>query len=523
MAFSAKDHNLVDKGRVSTYGGSTLDSSHNPGNNMFTYASFFKDIHNQKRTPFEVAPSIVDNGSSPGKALDFTSTFVEATDDFSFIIDCSQFIGMVFKEKTLPSCLRAQYPKGLGIRHRMVGKNHKVIEMNFPTEQDCMEALGKEFVLQGKTIQVSKALDKNANVVRVTVSAIPYKPVEFLKPLLIQTFEQYGDILNVGLCHSKDGNWFTGRDFVTLNMDKSKQYEAELAPQIPFGDFPEKIRLVWTNMQPICKDCHTDEHVKADCPRAKKKACHKCGSLEHLIAQCPRAHWNRKKDQTTQERRRNSVTKESNPSSKPTGREVNLLELMNVKQPKYLAKKKDVDVAEDAMETDDESTTPEQEAQEPADSIHQEEVAPVDSVESVEPQTAALPSVAPTTVFDPPSTVEPYQDDSLDDKEPASKDEQETVHLTSEESEYEGGDTSESSVEYTNYRDKYNLSKGKKKTSTAEGDTAQEASQKRSIRELASTPPGSDQEGSAKKVSKQQEDSHMDEAEQGNSTTTKSL
>ncbi|KAK4518278.1 uncharacterized protein ATC70_001630 [Mucor velutinosus] len=492
MAFSTKDHKLVYKGRVSTYGGSTLDSSHNPGNNMFTHASFFKDIHNQKRTPFEVTPSVVDNGSSPGNALNFTSTFVEATDDFSFIIDCSQFIGMVFKEKTLPSCLRAQYLKGLGIRHRMVGKNHKVIEMNFSTEQDCMEALGKEFVLHGKIIQVSKAL------------AITYKPLEFLKPLLMQTFEPYGDILNVGLCHSKND---------PSNMKLSWHLRSLL----------EIFQLVWTNMQPICKDCHTDEHVKVDCPRAKKKVCHKCGSLEHLIAQYPRAHWNRKRDQPTQERRRNSVTKESNPPPKPTGREVNLLELMNVKQPKYLTKKKNTDVVEDAMETDDESTIPEQETQEPADPLHQEAVAPVDPVESVEPQTVASPSVAPTTVFDSTLTVESHQDDNLDDKEPAPPDAQETVHLTSEESEYEGGDISESSVEYTNYENRYNLSKGKRKSSNAVGDTAQEASQKRSIRELASTPPGSDQEGSAKKAFKQQEDSHMDEAEQGNSSTIKSL
>ncbi|KAK4522080.1 uncharacterized protein ATC70_004619 [Mucor velutinosus] len=163
------------------------------------------------------------------------------------------------------------------------------------------------------------------------------------------------------------------------------------------------------------------------------------------------------------------------------------------------------------------------EAQEPADPLHQEAVAPVDPVESVKPQTVASPSVAPTTVFDSSLTVEFHQDDNLDDKEPASSDAQETVHLTSEESEYEGGDTSESSVEYTNYENRYNLSKGKKKGSNAVGDTAQKASQKRSIRELASTPPGSDQEGSAKKAFKQQEDSHMDEAEQGNSSTIKSL
>ncbi|KAK4511583.1 18S rRNA maturation protein [Mucor velutinosus] len=61
------------------------------------------------------------------------------------------------------------------------------------------------------------------------------------------------------------------------------------------------------------------------------------------------------------------------------------------------------------------------------------------------------------------------------------------------------------------------------KTSTAEDDTAQEASQKRSTRELASIPPESEQEESAKKVFKQQEDNHMDVAEQGSSSTAKSL
>ncbi|CAO3637945.1 unnamed protein product [Mucor fragilis] len=138
------------------------------------------------------------------------------------------FVGMQFKEKSLSSCLREQYPKGLDIRRRVVGKNHKVIEINFPTEEDCMEALQKELVLQGETIQVNKTLDKYANVIKVSVSAIPYKPVELLKTLLIKTFENYGDILNVGLCYSKDGDWFTGRGFVTLNIKKSKHYADEL-------------------------------------------------------------------------------------------------------------------------------------------------------------------------------------------------------------------------------------------------------------------------------------------------------
>lgn len=267
MASSAKYHKLVEKDGISTFGGSTLDSSHNPGNNMFTYASFFKDINTQKRTTFNVAPSIEDNGSSFGTPLEFNSTFVEAKDDYSFIIECSQFVGMVFKEKTLPTCLREQYTKGLGIRNRMVGKNHKAIEINFPTEADCRDALMKEFVLHGQLIQFNKTLDKNANVIRVGISEIPYKPEEELKPSMIKTFEKYGDILNLGLCHSKDGDWFTGRGFVTLNKDKCKTYADNLTPQIEFGNFKEKINLVWSNMQPICQDCHTYDHIRVNCPK----------------------------------------------------------------------------------------------------------------------------------------------------------------------------------------------------------------------------------------------------------------
>lgn len=490
---------------------------------MFTYASFFKDIHNQKRTPFEVTPSIDDNGQSFGKALDFTFTFVEANDDFSFIIDCSQFVGMVFKGKTLPTCLREQYPKGLGIRHRMVSKNHKVIEMNFPTEQDCMEALGKEFTLQGKSIQVNKALDRNANVVRVTVSAIPYKPVDFLKPLLIKTFEKYGDILNVGLCHSKDGDWFTGRGFVTLNLDKTKQYEAELTPQITFGDFKEKIRLVWTNMQPICRQCHTDDHVLADCPRTRKKACHKCGSYEHLIRMCPKLGRNQKQATSTQEHRRESVTKESNQSSTTTRREINLFDLMKVPQPHYLPQKKGGDSVEEAMLLDDDTTAPTTPTRTPDDSsehVGSETETPLPQ----EAITSTATDLDIETTVEPTTTVESHQEKSIDAVEPNTQEEQHISHHISEESEYEAGETSESSVEY-HFRDRYNLGKSKKKplsTSTA-GDAVKEASQKRSIWDLASTPPGSDQEGSSKKVFKQHEDTQMGGDEQGNSSTTKSL
>ncbi|KAK4512965.1 uncharacterized protein ATC70_003676 [Mucor velutinosus] len=159
MAFFAKDHKIAEKGGISSNGGSTLDSSHNPGNNIFTYASLFQDIKSQKRTTFNIASAIDNNASTTGRPLDYNSTFVEAKDDYS-VIDCSQFAGMVFREKPLLTCLRDYYSKGLGIRTRMVGKYHTVIEINFPSQGDCEEALNKELVLQGKIIKMNKALDK---------------------------------------------------------------------------------------------------------------------------------------------------------------------------------------------------------------------------------------------------------------------------------------------------------------------------------------------------------------------------
>ncbi|KAL7327096.1 hypothetical protein PS15p_202775 [Mucor circinelloides] len=526
MAFSAKDHNLGEKGRTSNLGGSTLDSSHNPGNNMFTYASFFKDINSQKRTPFNVAPSIAHNGVT-GKALDFTSTFVEAQDDFSFVIDCAQFVGMHFKEKSLSSSLREQYPKGLGIRHRVVGKNHKVIEINFPTEEDCMEALQKEFVLQGGTIQVNKTLDKQANVIRVSISAIPYKPVEVLKPLLIETFEKYGDILNVGLCHSKDGDWFTGRGFVTLNLDKSKNYAAELRPQIAFGNFQENIRLVWSNMQPICTDCHTDDHVKADCPRKRRKACHKCGSLEHLIATCPQAYWNRKKDQPFQERRLKSVNEEHAPSQQTTGREVDLFDLMKVSRPKHFAKKQGNEGGKSKMDTDEDSKSETSSMEEDSDPP---QVTTANESSLTGTKEVDEPLVEETA--NPPSTAPHNQEDSTGEAAEATNNALKTtqhVNQTIEESEYEtdeGGDNSDTagSPIVPSFRDKYNLRNTKMKAISTEGDIETTGdTHKRSLKDLASSPTGSEQEGPTKKILKQQDDTTMDDADHGSASTTKSL
>ncbi|KAI8082601.1 uncharacterized protein B0P05DRAFT_586259 [Gilbertella persicaria] len=87
-----------DNRRTSLQGGSTLDSSHKPA---------------QKRHSFEMSPNI-ENGSL--KPLNAYSTFVEAKERNSIVIDCTQFLGMEFKDKYLLKILREQFPKCLGLK-----------------------------------------------------------------------------------------------------------------------------------------------------------------------------------------------------------------------------------------------------------------------------------------------------------------------------------------------------------------------------------------------------------------------
>ncbi|KAI8064797.1 uncharacterized protein B0P05DRAFT_460085, partial [Gilbertella persicaria] len=229
--------------------------------------------------------------------LNAYSTFVEAKERNSIVIDCAQFLGMEFKDKPLLKILREQFPKCLGLKPRVIGKNkRKAIELGFSTENACRDALLKEFVVNGKKIELNKTLDHSAMVINIGISEIPLMEEEVLKTALINTFERFGDILNIGISKCADSDWFTGRGFATLNRDKLKEatYAAELTPQVKLVGFPGVLlNIVWSQMKPICTDCHTDEHIKFDCPKRMRKLCFRCKSPNHLQAKCPTAPWNR--------------------------------------------------------------------------------------------------------------------------------------------------------------------------------------------------------------------------------------
>ncbi|KAG2210748.1 hypothetical protein INT46_008570 [Mucor plumbeus] len=338
-------NNQSDKRGNTLQGGSTLDSSHNPGNQLFSNQSFTDAIKVQKRHAFEISPNVENGGFKPLNAF---STFVEAKERNSIVIDCAQFLGMEFKEKTLLKVLCEQYPKCVGFKPRVIGKNkRKAIELGFPSEKTCRDALLQEFKINDKTIEVNKTLNCTSMVINIGISEMPIVEEELLKPALIKTFERYGDILNIGISKSSDSDWFTGRGFATINRDKQKEesYAANLTPQVELEDFPGTVlNLVWSQMKPICPDCHTDEHIRFDCPKRNRKLCHRCKSPNHLQANCPTAPWNQDKNNgNSKEAAKRIIETESEKTNvknnhasgfkhiTQTNRsmEINLLELMN--------------------------------------------------------------------------------------------------------------------------------------------------------------------------------------------------
>ncbi|KAG1106842.1 hypothetical protein G6F40_010339 [Rhizopus arrhizus] len=274
MVLSAINHDITSKANDPP---GVADSRHNLNNKPFKFKTWAQTVKSQKRSAsFHNKP---DNNNVAN--LESQTVFLQAIDKHSIVIAASEFEGLNFKDRSLNLVLRDQFPKGIGLRERKIGRTHQYIELNFDNEEDKMDALKKR------------------------ITNIPYEKDDKLKPLMIQLFEKYGSILEIGLHHTVDGGWFNGRGYVTLVKDKAKNYEP-LTPQIPSWEQDHNLHIVWSNMKPICNYCHVDDHTRVNCPvlLRKRKACFICESTQHLKVQCPDAPWSRKRKQVAIHRSR---------------------------------------------------------------------------------------------------------------------------------------------------------------------------------------------------------------------------
>ncbi|KAG0849635.1 hypothetical protein G6F17_010598 [Rhizopus arrhizus] len=298
MVLSAINHDITSKANNPP---GVADSRHNPNNKPFEFKTWAQTVKNQKRSASFHNKPYNNNVAN----LECQTVFLRAIDKHSIVIAASEFEGLNFKDRSLNLVLRDQFPKGIDLRERKIGRTHQYIELNFDNEEHKMDALKKEFLILDRKIKVQTTMDKNSEVIRIGITNIPYEKDDKLKPLMIQLFEKYGSILEIGLHHTVDGGWFNGRGYVTLVKDKAKNYEP-LTPQIPSWEQGHYLHIVWSNMKPICNYCHVDDHTRVNCPvlLRRRKACFICESTQYLKAQCPDAPWNRKRKQVTIHRSR---------------------------------------------------------------------------------------------------------------------------------------------------------------------------------------------------------------------------
>jgi hypothetical protein len=163
--------------------------------------------------------------------------FVEATEDHPILVDYSQFEITHFKDHpSVVNCLRVQYPNAAGLRFRNVNlvevnktlgvfvekiaRSYHYFEVIFGSNIESNVALFKEFTLQEGNVKVNviKLLPKNARIVDIFITRIPFQSTAVLRERLIKIFGKYGEILAMGLYISKEGDWFTGHRYATFNV-----------------------------------------------------------------------------------------------------------------------------------------------------------------------------------------------------------------------------------------------------------------------------------------------------------------
>ena len=118
--------------------------------------------------------------------------------------------------------LREQYKEALGLRTRTASKGTQYFEINFRTAEAREEALKKDFMYKEKKVTVSRTFLKAATIIRVSVSELPFEDKVVVKRNMEEIFQQYGEILEMGLLNTDCGHFFTGRGFVTLNQVPGK-------------------------------------------------------------------------------------------------------------------------------------------------------------------------------------------------------------------------------------------------------------------------------------------------------------
>lgn len=184
------------------------------------------------------------------------SVFLESSDEHSIVIDCLQFKSWNFRNKSLASCLRDQFPKAAVIRFKTTSyPKETYLVISFYTDFECNQALEKLFIIQNKKIHASKCLPKSSQIVYIDIAKIPIPYTDDVRDRSIEIFAKFGDILTMGKYVSADGHWFTGIGYVTFNIDRSKSFKELGIEEAIVYEFNAVLRLAYKTLRSDCVLC----------------------------------------------------------------------------------------------------------------------------------------------------------------------------------------------------------------------------------------------------------------------------
>lgn len=193
--------------------------------------------------------------------------------------------------------IASQLPNRWAVAFHKEG-HRKVIEVNFLEEDDRKHALDTGMVFEQDKIKIlpTEALEGEAQIVRLSLSHLPFISELELHQGLHSTLRQYGKVLDVGISREKDYNTYVGQGYAVLDTfvpaDSETQFDT-LSHNIPWrGSSSNGFRATWHNMPPWCSYCHDDSgtHVARTCPQkpeSQKVTCWHCHAVGHFKSECP--------------------------------------------------------------------------------------------------------------------------------------------------------------------------------------------------------------------------------------------
>ncbi|KAI8330293.1 hypothetical protein BC941DRAFT_335731, partial [Chlamydoabsidia padenii] len=140
-----------------------------------------------------------------------------------------------------------------------------------------------------------KALDDDSDIVRLSLSKLPFEPERYLVPKLVASLTSYGVVHDLSLFKDSPSGMFMGTGTAIICKRRNTPGEdgtttfQPLTHKIPYLDTLDSFHAVWANIRTWCRYCHEEGHTKYDCAGSlASMTCHYCKEQGHRAANCPK-------------------------------------------------------------------------------------------------------------------------------------------------------------------------------------------------------------------------------------------